>query len=87
MPQTAIAGPCRSGGFIDSSTDCDSGTSAAPQIPCPMRQITSCVRLVELPASTENTVNPTTEKRKTYLMPNCPASHPVSGIMIAVETM
>src|SRR5436305_39489 len=31
LPHTAIAWPCRSGGLIWNRTDCDSGTSAAPQ--------------------------------------------------------
>src|SRR5260370_30947873 len=35
--QTAIAWPCRSGGLIWTSTDCDNGTNAAPQIPCSTR--------------------------------------------------
>jgi hypothetical protein len=30
---------------------------------------------------------PDTDARKMYLTPNRPASHPVSGIMIAEETM
>src|SRR5207244_3783331 len=69
------------------STDCDSGTSAAPQIPCSTRYTTSWVRLVALPHKAEAMVNPATEIRNTYLMPKCPASQPVSGIMIAAETM
>src|SRR5580704_707889 len=32
-------------------------------------------------------VNPTTETKKTHLMPNRPASQPVSGVMIAAATM
>ena len=47
----------------------------------------SSVRLVALPHKAEAMVNPTTENRNTYLMPNRPASHPVSGIVIAAATM
>ena len=37
MPQIAIAWPCRSGGLLRSSTDCDKGTNAAPHMPCRTR--------------------------------------------------
>jgi hypothetical protein len=45
------------------------------------------VRLVAAPHNAEASVNPTTEPRKIYLTPKCPASQPVSGIMIAEATM
>ena len=87
MPHTAIAWACRCGGLICSSTDCDSGTSAAPQIPCSSRKITICARLVANPHNAEVRVKPATEIRNTYLTPNRPASQPVSGVMIAAATM
>src|ERR1700722_10878178 len=87
MPQTAIALACRSGGFERSSTDCDNGTSAAPQIPCSTRLRTSWTRLVAAPHNADAMVNPTTETKNTHLMPNRPASQPVSGVMIAAATM
>ena len=52
-PQIAIAWPCRSRGLMSRSTDCDSGTSAAPKTPCRMRKSTISSRLVAMPQSTE----------------------------------
>ncbi len=40
-----------------------------------------------MPHNAEAKVNPTTEIKKTYLIPNRPASQPVSGVMIAAATM
>src|SRR5580704_17118719 len=40
-----------------------------------------------MPHSPDVAVNPITEARKIGLMPNRPASHPVSGIVIAEATM
>jgi CheY-like chemotaxis protein len=37
MPNTAIAWPCRSGGFICNKVACDNGISPAPKIPCNVR--------------------------------------------------
>jgi hypothetical protein len=45
------------------------------------------LRLVAAPHSAEAIVKPITEARKMYLTPNCPASQPVSGIVIAEETI
>ena len=45
------------------------------------------MRLVAAPHSAEAIVKPITEARKMYLTPKRPASHPVSGIMIADGTM
>jgi hypothetical protein len=45
------------------------------------------LRLVAAPHSAEAIVNPMIEARKMYLTPKRPASQPVSGIMIAEETM
>ena len=63
------------------------GTRPAPAIPCRARNATSSLRLVAAPHSAEASVKPATETRKMYLMPKRPASQPVSGIMIAAETM
>ncbi len=87
MPNTAIACPWRSGGLICSRVACDSGMSPAPATPCKARNSTSSPRLVAAPHSAEAMVKPMTEARKMCLMPNRPASQPVSGIMIAEQTM
>jgi hypothetical protein len=49
--------------------------------------MTSWARLAALPHNAEASVKPAAEIRNTYLMPNRPASHPVSGVMIAAGTM
>jgi hypothetical protein len=87
MPNTAIACPWRSGGLICKRVACDSGISPAPATPCNARKTTSSPRLVAAPHNAEAIVKPMTEARKIYLMPNRPASQPVSGIMIAAQTI
>ena len=87
MPHTAIALAWRSGGLIWNKTAWLSGTSAAPHTPCSRRKMTSSARLCAAPHKAEAIVKPATENRNTYLMPNRPASQPVSGVMIAAATM
>ncbi len=70
-----------------SSTACDKGINAAPQIPCSKRKSTIWGRLSAMPHSAEVRVKPATEIRKTPLMPKAPASQPVSGVIIAAATM
>src|SRR5580698_4125819 len=43
--------------------------------------------VVAAPHKAEAIVKPTTEAKKTHLMPSRPASQPVSGVMIAAATM
>src|SRR4029077_2194620 len=76
---TAMARPWRSGGLICNSVACDNGASPAPATPCNARKRTSSPRLVAAPHSAEAGGKPMTETRKMYLMPNRPASQPVSG--------
>src|SRR5580693_227114 len=87
MPQTDIACACRWGGLICSNTDCDSGTSAAPQTPCIKRYTTICPRLVATPHKIEAKVKPATEMKNTHLMPKRPASQPVSADRLARRTL
>ena len=87
IPQTAMARPCRSGGLMSSSTACDIGTSAAPPRPCRPRNSTICGNVCASPHSTEATVKTAIEMRNIRLRPNCPASQPLRGIMIAVAMM
>ena len=72
---------------MSSSTACDIGTSAAPPKPCSARNSTICGSVCARPHSTEATVKPAIEKRNTRLRPNCPASQPLKGIMMAVAMM
>src|SRR4051812_28620772 len=87
MPNTAMACPWRCGGLICKSVAWDSGISPAPATPCRARKNTSSPRLPAAPQSAEASVKPMTETRKIYLLPNRPASQPVSGIIIAAHTM
>ena len=87
MPHTAIAWPCFSGGLMSSSTDWLSGISAAPQTPCSRRNSTISTRLPAMPHRAEAMVKPMIETRNTSLRPNRAASQPVTGVMIAAETM
>ena len=87
VPKIAIAVPWRSGGLMRNSVACDSGISPAPAMPWIARKITSWLRLVERPHSAEAVVNTAMQIRNTGLMPNRPASQPVSGIITAAQTM
>ena len=86
-PQIAIAWPTFSRGLMSSSTACDSGTSAAPKMPCNSRAATMPTSEVASPQSAEATVKPITEMMNTRLRPQCPQSQPVSGSAMAEATM
>ena len=86
-PQTAMAWPCFSGGLMSSRTAWDNGISAAPNTPCNRRNSTISTRLLATPHSTEAAVKPAIEIRNTILRPILSARKPVSGVMIAAETI
>ena len=86
MPKMAIAIPCSRGGNVSSRIACDIGCSAPPPIPWRTRKKTSIPRLVEEPHSREAKVNSSTEKVRYRFRPNVRASHPVIGMMMALET-
>ena len=86
-PQMAMAWPCFSLGLMSSSTDCESGTRAAPNVPCRTRNITISVRLVEMPHSMEASVKPPMAIRNRRLRPSRSAAQPVTGVAMAAATM
>ncbi len=86
-PQIAIALPCSSRLLILRSTVCDSGTSAAPQMPCRVRKTTISPRLVAAPQAIEVRMKPPTETMKSSRSPIRSESQPVTGVMIAAATM
>jgi hypothetical protein len=68
-------------------TDCDSGTSAAPNTPCNMRATTISVSVAEIPHSTDASVKPATDTRNTFFRPKRSTSQPFSGVAMAAATM
>jgi hypothetical protein len=72
---------------MSSSTDCDSGTRAAPNPPCTKRKSTISYSELAIPHSIEAIVNPTIEVRNRRLTPKRPARKPVGGVIIAAATM
>jgi hypothetical protein len=69
-----------------SSTAGESGCSAPPVAPCRMRKITSKARFGAAPHMNDDSVNPATDSIRSRLRPNCDASQPVIGRMIAFAT-
>ena len=87
MPHIAIAAPCFSFGKASSSSDCEIGTSDAPNTPCRMRNSTISPMPVAIPHSSEATVKPLTAMISRRRRPSRPASQPVTGVRIAAATM
>ena len=67
-------------------TVCDSGTSAAPNMPCTMRKATISSMLWATPHSMEAKVNPVTHVISSFLMPKRAASQPTGAVMTAAAT-
>ena len=72
---------------MSSMTDCDNGTSDAPNRPCNRRNSTICGSDCAIPQSMDATVKPATTGRNSRLRPNRPARKPVGGVMMAAATM
>ncbi len=87
MPQSAIAEPCFSRGLMSRITAWDSGTSGAPNAPWRIRNATICSSEVAMPQSIDAIVKPITAPMNRDLRPKRSASGPVSGVMIAADTM
>ena len=83
----AITRPCCSGGYSCISETCASGTSAAPNRPCTMRNATISPRSVANPQATEPSVKPATLIVSTRRNPKREPSQPASGVAIAPTTM
>jgi hypothetical protein len=72
---------------VSSSTDCDSGTSAAPNPPWTRRNSTISSSEVAAPHSIDEIVKPATAIRNSRFRPKRAASSPVGGVMMAAATM
>ena len=71
---------------MSSITDCDSGTSAAPNMPCSRRNSTISSMFWAMPHSMEATVKPVTQIISSFLMPKRLASQPTGAVMTAAAT-
>ena len=87
ITHSAMARACFSGGLMSSSTACDIGISAAPQMPCNRRAATISGKDCAKPHSAEATVKPTMDERNTRRRPTRPASQPLRGVMMAAAMM
>ncbi len=65
---------------------CDSGTSAAPNMPCSRRKRTISVSELAIPHNAEAKVNPTTQARNNRLRPKFEASQPTGAVKMAAAT-
>ena len=72
---------------MSNNTACDSGTRAAPNMPCTMRNITIWLSVCAMPHSTEATVKPITDVTNKRVRPKRAARNPTGAVMIAAATM
>ena len=68
-------------------TDCESGTSAAPNAPCSSRKATICSMFCASPHRIDATVNPAAQTMNSRLRPNRSATQPIGAVMIAEATI
>ena len=68
-------------------TDCDSGTSAAPNTPCSRRNATISPMLPARPHSIEATVKPAVQTMNSFLRPKRSAIQPIGAVMMADATI
>ena len=71
---------------MPSITDCASGTSAAPNVPCSRRNSTISSMFWAMPHSMEASVKPVTQISSSSLMPKRLASQPTGAVMTAAAT-
>ena len=76
----------RSGGLCPSISACDSGTMKPPAAPCMMRNATRLVRLQAKPLNSDMSANISVANTIMRTWPKRPATHPVSGTVIACAT-
>ena len=69
------------------STVWESGTSAAPKMPCSTRKRIISSRLVAMPQAIDAAMKPAVETMNSSRRPKRSASQPVTGVMIAAATM
>src|SRR5216683_387803 len=85
-PAVILGQPAAQGRPHDRAED-DPAAPHRHRLAVPLRWVDLEQHRLRLRHQAEARVNPATEIRNTYLMPKCPASQPVSGIMMAAETM
>ena len=68
---------------MSSMVACDSGTKAAPHMPCMMRNTTICWSDSAAPHSIDAHTNPAMQPICKFFRPNRTASHPTGAVMIA----
>ncbi len=66
---------------------CDSGTSAAPNVPCRNRYTTIWASDSADPHNIDAMVKPARQARNRFLRPKRAASHPTGAVKIAAATM
>ncbi len=66
---------------------CDSGTRAAPNMPCRMRNSTICGSDCAAPHIIEVMVKPTRQAMKNRLRPKREANQPTGAVMIAAAVI
>ena len=72
---------------MSSMVACDSGTSAAPNMPCSRRNTTIWCSDSAAPHIMEVMVNPIRQVMNRYLRPKRAASQPTGAVMIAAAVM
>ena len=68
---------------MSSIVACDSGTSAAPHMPCRKRKHTICSSVSAAPHSMEATTKPVMQATCRFLRPKRTAIQPTGAVMIA----
>jgi len=68
---------------MSSMVACDSGASAAPNMPCSRRKPTSCSSDCAAPHIIDVTVKPAMQMMNSFLRPNRTAIQPTGAVMIA----
>ena len=72
---------------MSSIVACDSGTSAAENMPCTSRNNTICSSVCAAPHSIEAIVKPTMQDTNNGLRPKREASQPTGAVMIAAAVI
>ena len=72
---------------MSSIVACDSGTSAAENMPCTRRNTTICSSVCAAPQAIEAIVKPTMQIMNSGLRPKRDASQPTGAVMIAAAVM
>ncbi len=72
---------------MSSMTVCDSGTSAAPKLPCSRRKSTICSMLWAMPHNSDAKVKPATQMMNSFLRPSRSEIQPIGDVSTAAATI